>query len=168
MSQLPLLFPQTVKGQGTAAPLVYTMYVLPISESETMTEMVNHQELKDQQKLEQVTNELLGRVIFLSHQWLGAAHPDPNTEQFKVLKRVLERLQGGAIPSVESFYLHQLVGGNTVVTAEQWKASLPEMFLWLDYASVPGTIASVGFRLRFGSDERLVVPCYSLPGQQTK
>ena len=159
MSQLPLLFPQTVKAQGTAAPLVYTMYVLPISESETMTEMVNHQELKDQQKLDQVTNELLGRVIFLSHQWLGAAHPDPNKEQFAVLKSVLERLQGGAIPSVESHFVAQATGLNTVVTAAQWKASLPEMFLWLDYAGIPGTIASVGFRLGFGSDQRLVVPC---------
>ena len=124
-----------------------------------MTKMVNHQELKDQQKLDQMKNELLGRVIFLSHQWLGVNHPDPNTEQFAVLKSVLERLQDGSIPSVESFWVHQMVGGNTVVTAAQWKASLPKMFLWLDYAGIPGTIASVGFRLRFGSDQRLVVPC---------
>ena len=39
------------------------------------------------------------------------------------------------IPKVEMSWQQQLIfGHNTVVTAAQWKAALPHMYIWIDYA----------------------------------
>merc|ERR1719272_2297947 len=34
----------------------------------------------------------LGRLLFWSHQWLSAAHPDPDTTQFTVLQKTIKNL----------------------------------------------------------------------------
>ena len=79
-----------------------------------------------------------GKVIFVSHEWLGWTHADPNGEQFYTLRRILQRLMQGKVSKVESHYLQQLVfKQNTVVDAGQWKAALPSMFVWFDFMSIP-------------------------------
>ena len=51
------------------------------------------------------------------------------------LQRTLERLMSSEIPKVEMNWQQQLLfGHNTVVTAAQWKAALPHMYIWIDYA----------------------------------
>jgi hypothetical protein len=34
----------------------------------------------------------MGDVLFVSHQWLGIDHPDPNMDQLKVLQAALKNL----------------------------------------------------------------------------
>ena len=46
-----------------------------------MASMITHQELLEQGMLAPYTPEMQGRVCFISHQWLGYKHPDPNVEQ---------------------------------------------------------------------------------------
>ena len=78
-----------------------------------------------------------GRTIFVSHEWLGWRHADPNGEQLRVLKRILQRLKDGEIVQVESHYMQQLwLKENTITVAEEWKAAMPHMFAWLDFMVV--------------------------------
>ena len=44
----------------------------------------------------------------------------------------------GEIPRVESFWIQRFAfGENTVVTAEKWKAEVPNMVVWFDFLSIP-------------------------------
>ena len=77
------------------------------------------------------TRAMSGRIIFVSHEWLGWNHADPNGEQFQALKRIVQRLMRGNVPKVESFWTQQLLlKQNTIVTAAQWKLALLHMFVW--------------------------------------
>jgi len=79
-----------------------------------------------------------GRVIFVSHEWLGFEHPDPSGEQFATLQCILKRLMDGRIAKVESHWIEQVgLKHKEAVTAAEWKATLPHMFVWFDYWSVP-------------------------------
>ena len=54
------------------------------------------------------------------------------------LQRMLERLMYGKISRVELNWTQQLiVGYSDTVTADRWKAALPHMFVWIDYACIP-------------------------------
>ena len=62
----------------------------------------------------------------------------PNGQQLQALKRILQRLMNGELQRVESHLMQQMIyKQNTVVTAEEWKAVLPHMFIWLDFLGVP-------------------------------
>ena len=51
------------------------------------------------------------------------------------LQRTLERLMSSEIPKVGMSWKQQILfGHNTIITAAQWKAALPHMYIWIDYA----------------------------------
>ena len=73
-------------------------------------------------------------------QWTGHTHADATGLQLKTLQRMLERLKSGGVPKVEMNWIQQLTsstGGNEVITSAQWKAALPFMYVWVDFASIP-------------------------------
>ena len=77
-----------------------------------------HQNLLASGKLVQVSPDMVHDVIFVSHEWLGWNHADPNGEQFQALTRILQRLMRSEVPKVESFYLQQLVQKQNTVGVE--------------------------------------------------
>jgi len=79
-----------------------------------------------------------GRTIFVSHQWLGYDHPDPDGSHLAELQQLLTDLMSGKIPKVESSWNQQIVTKKTItLTAKEWAAALPHMFIWIDYAGIP-------------------------------
>ena len=70
----------------------YPMYLMPMPTLLAFEKMAAHQALEAEGKLVKYTSETRGRVVFISHQWLGHKHPDPAGEQLDVLQRVLQRL----------------------------------------------------------------------------
>ena len=38
-----------------------------------------------------------GKILFISHQWLGFSHPDPHFDQLPALQRLIIRLMEGNI-----------------------------------------------------------------------
>ena len=59
------------------------------------------------------------------------AEPDTKGEQMNALQHMLKRLMKGEVPKVESYWVQQLVmRRNTIVTASQWRAALPHMFVF--------------------------------------
>ena len=81
---------------------------------------------------------MAGRILFISHQWTGHADADATGLQLRTLQGMVTRLMRGEIAKVETNWKQQLFAkDNDIVTAKQWKAALPHMYVWMDYASIP-------------------------------
>ena len=118
--------------------MAYGMYVMSVPVLLELDQMQPHQVLLEKRLVREWSSIMHGRTIFVSHEWLGWLHPDPNGEQLTALKRILWRLINGEVPAVESYWLQQVMfKQNTVVTSEEWKAALPHMFVWLDFFAIP-------------------------------
>lgn len=116
----------------------YAMHVISIPALLELEELHPHQVLVEKALVEEWTEALHGRVIFVSHEWLSWDHADPSGEQLRALQRLLRRLLNGEISSVESHWQQKVVfHQNTVVTAKEWMAALPHMYIWLDFMSIP-------------------------------
>ena len=118
--------------------MTYGMFVMSVPDLLELDQMQPHQVLVEKRLVHEWSITMQGRTIFVSHEWLGWLHPDPNGEQLRALKRILWRLMNGEVPTVESYWLQQVMfKQNTVVTSEEWKAALPHMFVWLDFFAIP-------------------------------
>lgn len=73
-------------------------------------------------------------MLFVSHEWVGGHHPDPNFEQFRVLKSVLKKLlDGGEVWSgLPHFLRHKLV-----TRERDWSSKLHNAVIWYDFFSIP-------------------------------
>ena len=121
------------------------MYVIHVPLLVELDCMEPHQDMREKRLVRAWIHAMSERIIFVSHEWLGWNHADPNGEQFQALKRILQRLMRGEVSKVESFWLQQLGYKQiTVVTAAQWKAALLHMFVWFDFISIPQTCAASG------------------------
>ncbi|CAE7216813.1 ANKRA2 [Symbiodinium sp. CCMP2592] len=79
--------------------------------------------------------ECIGNAMFVSHQWLAFNHPDPNSEQLKVLQAALGNIRSRKsqihIPVLTELYFGRL----PTPTAEDFAG--PSVFIWYDYFSCP-------------------------------
>mmetsp|Transcript_30138 Transcript_30138/g.76154 ORF Transcript_30138/g.76154 Transcript_30138/m.76154 type:complete len:679 (-) Transcript_30138:137-2173(-) len=114
----------------------YPMHVISVVDLLKMPKMVPHQELKSRGVLKEYTSDIFGKVIGVSHQWLGYSAPDPEGVHLHTLQEVLRRLMAGEWSTVEFYWLYAVMFKATSMKAN-WKASLPEMYVWLDYFSMP-------------------------------
>ncbi len=72
------------------------MFVMPVQDALELDELVPHQDLLSAGKLVPFDDrEMLG--IFVSHQWCGFQHPDPNFKQFRVFQEALRGILEGRI-----------------------------------------------------------------------
>ena len=117
------------------------MHVISVKDLLKLDRLDPHQVLLQKGLLHLWCQSMRGRTIFVSHEWLGWQHADPNGEQLVALQRILTRLLKGEISRVQSHWRTQLEFGNTVVAGRRWKAAVPHMFAWLDFLSIPQTAA---------------------------
>eukprot|EP00931_Biecheleriopsis_adriatica_P036954 TRINITY_DN21223_c0_g1_i2.p1 TRINITY_DN21223_c0_g1~~TRINITY_DN21223_c0_g1_i2.p1 ORF type:complete len:627 (-),score=117.64 TRINITY_DN21223_c0_g1_i2:43-1923(-) len=115
----------------------YPMHVLAVPEFMKLDRFVCHDELLEKGLLTKWSSGMHGKVIMISHQWLGYREPDPGREHHRCLKRLLARLMSGDIKRVESYYLQLLRWSNKRVRSSEWKRALPDMYLWIDYSCMP-------------------------------
>eukprot|EP00966_Prymnesium_polylepis_P046837 1085411-Prymnesium_polylepis.2 len=103
-----------------------------------------HQQLLQEGRLVEYNEQLhRGRVIFVSHQWLGYSEPDPDGQQLRALQTALRRL--GAGQTIETNWMAYLAfRTNTHVKANELRAALPHMMLWIDYVSMPQNLEGNG------------------------
>ena len=75
----------------------------------------------------------------VSHEWLSLGHADPQGEQLRELQRLLIRMMKGEVnaqqPKVTKSYNAWTLTDEA--TREEWAASLPFSFIWLDFLSIP-------------------------------
>jgi len=158
---------------STATDVKYDMYLL------SLTSMLNlfgspldrkknfyicHQDLLKSGNLMRFEDLPMGTfIIFVSHQWNGFHHPDPNGRQMQVLSSVLRDLRDGVYRTeTDPFHVH-LYKKNTVTTVSEWKELLTNAYIWYDWFSQPqpsrGTSKAEVERL--GRDLRLALDSVS-------
>ena len=76
----------------------------------------------------------------VSHEWLSLGHADPQGEQLRELQRLLIRMMKGEVNALQPKVTKSLNNAWTLMdeaTREEWAASLPFSFIWLDFLSIP-------------------------------
>lgn len=74
-------------------------------------------------------------TIFVSHQWLAGAHPDPSSNQFRNLQKALRKVLDGTI-RLELDMTSQFLGHQKTLTLQD-RALLKDAYVWFDWFSVP-------------------------------
>lgn len=94
MDPLPRWTTKTRISQHTM-PTRYPMLVVAVPVLLGLAEMIPHQRMLADKLLVPYDASMVGRVIFVSHQWTGHHHPDPSGAQMRTLRAVLGRLLRG-------------------------------------------------------------------------
>ena len=138
-------------SDSTAVPIEYPMYVLPMQTLLSLDELPPHQQCLASSMLQPWSSDMVGKIIFVSHQWTAFEQPDPKSSQLRALQRVLQTLMEGK-SDVQSDVMIPLMGkmggagADKLVKAltttlhvcgEAWRKALPNMYLWIDWACVP-------------------------------
>ena len=95
-------------------------------------------------------------VVFISHQWLSAAHPDPQGQQVEVLRDALQGLVDG------SLHVHEAI----IVQLEETSLSastrrhIAEGFIFFDYFAIPQITAR---SQNINDEERTKLAVRSIP-----
>lgn len=99
-----------------------------------MTAIQPHEELLAAGKLT-IFDKELGRAAFVSHQWIGQGHPDPEFKQMKVLQDTLRNLFSGASEVSVDLITEAVYFRSKGITSEEWRGK--RLYLWYDYFSCP-------------------------------
>ena len=77
-------------------------------------------------------------VIYVSHEWLGWVHPDPDGIQLSTLVEILKNLKSGNISRVDMNRFHSVIYNHTFsVKAKDWKDILENTYIWVDWMCMP-------------------------------
>ena len=106
--------------------------------------------LKECNEIEDYRNVPPGSTtIYISHEWVGTDHPDPDGNQMYHLLLLLERLQNGKIPRTDMDVMHtRIYKSNHTTTAGEWKRILnsEKTYIWYDGFCLPKSRRKDGFR----------------------
>ena len=69
------------------------------------------------------------------HQSL--ATQDPNGDQLRALQTQIRNLMRGKTKTKSNFMLDAVYSYPMLTTGKEWKQRLPNMYIWLDYLSIP-------------------------------
>ena len=113
---------------------LFPMYTVPMATLLQMTEIKPHEELKSLGVLS-VFDGSMGRAAFVSHQWVGQHHPDPDCRQFRVLQDALRNILSKQTAICPDVMTEILFGRWQAINAEE--LSHHDMYVWYDYFSCP-------------------------------
>ena len=133
---------------STANPVKYDMYLISLSKmmnlfgtpSERKKNLrLCHQDLLESGELTRFEDLPMGSfVMFISHQWNGFDHPDPNGVHMECMVRIFQRLRDGKIDRVDSDPMHQIIFKESHTTlAREWQQLLSNAYVWYDFLSQP-------------------------------
>ena len=111
------------------------MFLMHISEFLRLAELEPHQALRDAGKLVKWAPHMK-HVIFLSHQWTSFRHPDPSSEQLRVVQRVMLRMMAGAVPATApTFADAAYLPKGASISPREWARIVPDAYIWMEYAA---------------------------------
>ena len=90
------------------------------------------------------------KMIYISHEWVGIDHADPQGNQMYHLLLLLERLRRGDVDRTDMDAFHSLLfKHNYTTTAEDWKRMLDpqKTFVFYDGFCMPKDKREQGFRM---------------------
>jgi len=124
-------------GIATHPRWLYPMFVVRVDVFLTMTEAAPHQHLKRNNALATyIHSPSSPTAAFVSHQWCGRVHPDPQFKQLRVLQQMFcNAIPGRLYVDVDFYsagvYFHRpVVKARSMLSAQSW-------VLWYDYFSAP-------------------------------
>jgi len=124
-----------ISKDGLAPGMLFPMWVLPMSEFLKIEgPPKSHTELIREGKLVQWAPGMY--CIFISHQWLGKNHPDPEGKQVKAFQLALQSILNGKI-SVESGIIEQVTTFNKSVMDSDTLTRMASGYVWFDWFSIP-------------------------------
>ena len=115
-------------------PGFFPMYTVPLEALMRMSKVRPLEQLKAEGIIV-VFNESLGKAIFISHQWRGRGHPDPDGRQLHVLQMAFKNLLSGA-SSISTPIITEIVFGSVRAPSAAELRDTP-LFVWYDYCSCP-------------------------------
>ena len=89
-------------------------------------------------------------IIYISHEWRGTDHPDPDGAQMYHLLLLLERLQRGDVERTDMDAFHSfLYGHNQTTTSKEWIQMLDsqKIYIFYDGLCVPKEKREEAFRM---------------------
>lgn len=121
----------------------FPMWVLPVRAFLEMAAgpLACHQQLLAEGRLVQWTLGMF--VLFVSHQWVGRRHCDPNGEQMAILRSFLRAVIDGTT-KVQSGLIQFLIFQRMASLSPQDRQKIANGYIWLDWASIPQLTMRVG------------------------
>eukprot|EP00435_Cladocopium_sp_Y103_P024830 s3914_g6.t1 len=127
------------------------MWVMKVTDFLQMTlPLPKHEELLEKGLLHQQTPSCY--CIFVSHQWLSTAHPDPEGKQLKVLQNCLQGICERRL-DVMNDAASQLHGEFKKLSSDQ-QARIKDAYLWLDWISIPQIVEESETSESLGDESR--------------
>lgn len=114
--------------------MLFPMYTVPSEALLQMTAVEPHEVLKAKGVLVKFEDSK-GKAAFISHQWVGGDHPDPEFRQFSILQAALRKL----LTTMRSVPLDYVSEG-VVAFAKSLKTDVFKsrpLFFWYDYFCCP-------------------------------
>ena len=118
----------------------FSMYVMSVADALSLTELLHHQELREEGLLRLWTPGLL--TIFVSHQWMGFKHPDADKAQFNVLQMALASVLRGLKVEMCAVTAEVFQQTESYLTRAECKR-LEDAYVWYDYFCVPQVAPNV-------------------------
>ncbi|OLQ06469.1 hypothetical protein AK812_SmicGene10211 [Symbiodinium microadriaticum] len=146
----------------TAAPLLFPMYTVPVEALLQMTENEPHEVLKAKGVVVKF-NEGMGNAVFVSHQWVGDNHPDPEFKQLRVLQDALRHLLCEMQNVPLDLFTEILVPSSKRLRLKELRSA--PLFIWFDYFSCPQLLGQGPAQ---GSDSDLSKAINSIPAYVAK
>ena len=124
------------RGDATAIPMEFEMYVMPTFEFLRLSELVSHEKLMREGKLVRV-DDSMNTIFYVSHEWTSLKHPDHSTAQLHTFQAVLLRMLRGALPETTPTFTDAIRLPKSVnITSSQWQWLVKDSFVWVDAISV--------------------------------
>ncbi|CAK9069948.1 unnamed protein product [Durusdinium trenchii] len=121
-------------------PVLYPFYTMTV---ETLMEMQaprGHEDLLMDGSLV-IYEKSLGHAMFVSHEWCGRRHPDPEGAQLRVLQEALAHMLHGSEKIPADITCELLFGNQAGMVTSELKAS--PLYVWFDYFCVPQLVMSL-------------------------
>ncbi|CAE8644627.1 unnamed protein product [Polarella glacialis] len=147
---------------AAALEMTFPMYVMPLQTALELTETPPHQDLLQQGKLIEATDDM--EIIFLSHPWVANGTPDPEFKQFSVFQGALKNLFIGMKIQIcpGAAGMLPLFDADNRLTQNNKQHGLASAYLWYDYFGIPQIVErtedqNVGAELQKAVDS---IPAY--------
>mmetsp|Transcript_41714 Transcript_41714/g.74847 ORF Transcript_41714/g.74847 Transcript_41714/m.74847 type:complete len:618 (+) Transcript_41714:36-1889(+) len=114
--------------------LDFPMYTVSIRTLLQMTTVLSFEHLLATDSLSRY-DESMGRAIFVSHQWVSHDHPDPRSEQLKILQSAIRNLSTGQTGVRVPMPVEMLYGRLPTPTSADFVAK--PLYFWYDYMCCP-------------------------------
>ena len=130
-------YAEALRGQPEdEVPTLFPMYLVPLETLLEMRTIEPHEELKARDVLVEY-RESMGNIGFISHQWLGTGHPDPEAKQMRIFQEALKAAKDDSKMKSISPDIVSEINNPSIKPFPTARLFSEPLFFWYDYFSIP-------------------------------